>query len=306
MKLRIEKTPISRWGVPFGNHGRFRPIATLLVLTLAVGTYTQDMPQTSIADLQKEAAAWQQKIKDVEGRITRTDAEIAGEVNAFRSYLRIEAAHKAQFQALNDSLEHDIAAARMRVDSLDRFADDTRLGGAEADNRVEEIRLTLLNACSDLKNFYETLPPGTIRASSTALDFLKSELASKTVTVSEAIERYWQITGSLDDAESSLETYSGPSPVPDMAGQTDFVRIGCAYLAAVSGEGDAAYLWVPDNSGGAWQPVTDLPAMAALRDAVRIRDRKIIPRIVELPFNHPVKVRDAVDTVPGKQRADNE
>ena len=57
------------------------------------------------------------------------------------------------------------------------------------------MRLALLGACGDLKDFYNSLPPSNVRATSATLDFLKGELESRTVTVSEAVERYWQILG---------------------------------------------------------------------------------------------------------------
>ncbi len=271
--------------------------AVAFLMIAFAGADCQDQIQASVAELQKEAASWQQKIKDVENRIIKTDASIADAVNAFRSYLRTEAAHKAEFQAQNDSLSLDIAAARKRVDSLEASAEIRKLGGVAADNRVEEMRLTLIAACGRLGEFYAALPPGTVRATSATLDFLKGELESKTVTVSEALERYWQILGALDDAEMSMDTYAGESPVPGLAGQVYYVRIGLVYTAVVSEEGKAAYLWSPASDGaGTWRPVTDLFAKAALWDAVRIRGRKVVPRIVELPFDHPVDVRPVAET----------
>jgi hypothetical protein len=265
-----------------------------LVMACTISAFSQDQVQTSIADLQKEASTWQQKIKDMQERIAKTDVSTADAVKAFRTYLRTEAAHKAEFQAQNDSLALDIAAAKRRVDSLEQSAENRKLSGFAADNRVEEMRLTLIAACGDLNKFYASLPPSNIRATATTLDFLKSELESKSVTVSEALERFWQILGVLADAETSMDTYMAPTPVAGVAGQVYFVRVGLAYCAIVSEEGTTAYLWVPGSqSEGAWQPVTDMFAKAALWDAVRIRDRKIVPRIVELPFSHPLTLRNA-------------
>ena len=265
--------------------------------------YCQDQTQASIADLQKEVASWQQKIKDVESRITKTDAAIDGEITAFRSYLRTEAAHKAEFQAQNDSLSQDIAMARKRVDSLEGASNSRKLSGAEADNQVEEMRLTLIAACGRLGEFYAILPPSNIRATMATLDFLKGELESKTVTVSEALERYWQILSVLEDAETSMDTYAAESPIAGLSGQAYYVRIGLTYLAAVSEEGKAAYLWNPGGSAGeaGWKPVTDLLAKTALWDAVRIRGRKVVPRIVELPFNHQVTIKTVDEAGKEKQ-----
>jgi hypothetical protein len=280
-------------GTIFGRSrpGRAKVFALAMIpFVCAVG---QDQVQASISDLQKELVAWQQKIKDMEGRIAKTDAAIAEEVSSFRSYLRTEAARKAQFQAQNDSLSLDIAEAKKRADSLEKCSETLTLSAAASDNQVEEMRLTLLAACGDLKEFYASLPPSNVRVTSATLEFLKGELEAKTVTASEAIERYSQILGSLEDAEGSMETYAGVSPVPGIAGQASFVRIGLAYLAVTSEEGKAAFVWVPGEAGGegSWQSVTEPFAKAALWDAVRIRDRKIVPRIVDLQFNNPVAVR---------------
>jgi hypothetical protein len=263
----------------------------------------QERFEASIADLHKELAAWQQKTKDMEGRIAKTEAAVAEEVGSFRSYLRTEAARKAQLQAQNDSLSLDIAEAKKRADSLEQCSATLTYGAAAADNQVEEIRLALLAACGALRKFYASLAPSAVRATSATLEFLKGELEAKTVTVSEAIERYTQILGSLEDAEGSMDTYAGASPVPGIAGQASFVRIGLAYLAVTSEEGRAAYVWAPGKAGGegSWQSVTDPFAKAALWDAVRIRDRKIVPRIVELPFDHPVAVRSSDKTRGGER-----
>jgi hypothetical protein len=284
-----------------GTAGGLKPFHTAMVsafvMVCIASVFCQEQFQTPLADLQKEAASWQQKIKALQERIAKTDADAADAVRSFRAYLRTEAAHKAEFQAQDDSLSLDIAAAKKRVDSLERSAGIRKLDVANSDNRVEEMRLALLAACGDLKNFYTSLPPSSVQATVTTLDFLKSELESKTVTVSEAIERYWQILGVLDDAETSMDTYAAASPVPGQAGGVYFVRIGLAYCAVVTEEGKSAYLWVPGNAGdGAWQPVTDLMAKSALWDAVRVRDRKIVPRIVDLPFNHPLDVRGVEET----------
>jgi hypothetical protein len=274
-------------------------LLALLSLSPAAG---QESSQTSIADLQKEVGVWQQKIKEEEGRIAKTDGAVAGEVLSFRSYLQTEAAHKAQFAAQNDSLAQDISAAKARVDSLEKTLESLKASGFDADNQVEEARLALLAACNRLKEFYAALPPGNVRATSTALEFLQGELSSKTVTVSEALERLWQIEGSLEDAESSMETYLGAPPVAGMGGQVYHVRIGLAYLATVNEEGKTAYVWGRGSGeGSGWQPVTDLSMKAALRDAVWIRDRKVVPRIVDLPFHHPLTVQ-SVDQTGGENR----
>jgi hypothetical protein len=266
----------------------------LLIVIFFVYAFCQDQVQlqASVTDLQKELASWQQKIKDIESRIAKTDAAKADQVNAFRSYLRAEAVHKAQFQAQNDSLESDIKKAEKRVDSLEQTVGSRKMGGEAADNQVEEMRLVLITSCEDLRKLYDSLPPSNIRAASATLDFLKSELESKTVTVSEALERYYQILSSLDDAESSMETYTGVSPVQEITGQAYFIRIGLVYLAVTSEEGKEAYIWVPVRGyEGSWQPVNDVNAKAALWDAVRIRDHKIVPDIVNLPFDHYVTVQ---------------
>ena len=54
-----------------------------------------------------------------------------------------------------------------------------------------------------------------------------------------------------------MDTYVGASPVPSMAGQAYFVRIGLVYLALVSEEGKTAFLWSAAKGAedGSWQPV---------------------------------------------------
>jgi hypothetical protein len=268
-------------------------VLTPLLFSLVAG---QEVSQTPVDDLEKEASAWRQKIKDVEARIARTDAEAAGEVLSFRSYLQTEAAHKARLAGQNDSLALDVAAAKVRGDSLEKVLEGLKESGFAADEGAEELRLTVLASCGDLKAFYDSLPPGSVKATVSALEFLQGELTSKTVTAGEALDRLWQIFGSLDDAESSNETYAGAAPVTAMGGQASFVRIGLAYLAAVSDEGKAAYIWGSESGKeGGWRPVSDAAAKAALWDAVRIRDRKIVPRIVDLPFAHPLTVHSLGD-----------
>jgi len=276
--------------------------ALFMILLFAAPARCQEQSGVSIADLQKELGSWQDKIKDLQDKIAKEKAAAADEVSAFRSYLQTTAGHKADLEAQNDSISADIAASKKLVDSLEQSAENRKITSAATDNRVEEMRLALLGACGDLKDFYNSLPPSNVRATSATLDFLKGELESRTVTVSEAVERYWQILGTLDDAASSMDTYVGASPVPSMAGQAYFVRIGLVYLALVSEEGKTAFLWSAAKGAedGSWQPVKDLLTKASLWDAVRIRDRKIVPKIVGLPFDHPLIVR-AVDET-GKEK----
>jgi hypothetical protein len=280
-----------------GAGGWKRAVHAVMVLSLCL-SYAggQESSLATVADLEKEANSWRRKIKDVEGSIVKTDAAAAEEVLAFRSYLQTTAAHKARLSAQNDSLAQDVAASKARGDSLEKVLEDLRTGCFAADNRVEELRLTVLSSCGALKAMYDSLPPGSVKATVSALEFLQSELSSKTVTAGEALERLWQMMASLDDAESSNETYAGTSPVPAMGGQAHYVRIGLGYLAAVSEEGKTAYLWGREaGTEGGWRPVSDPEAKAALWDAVRIRDRKIVPRIVDLPFDHPLTVHSLDD-----------
>ncbi|MBD3240642.1 MAG: DUF3450 family protein [Chitinivibrionales bacterium] len=241
------------------------------------------------------------EIRELEARIAETDKQIEAvrreEENERREFEQYRARHAqrlAEQRAEVDTLKQTHAHQQQRADSLAEAIADLRKAKQEQARRGRVLASRLEAYCDSVSAVVASMPPGNSKAQLDAVAFLRGELAAGAVDNIEALERLWQILDALSSAAQAVEVYNGPSPVTDIAGQVDYVRLGHVYLACVDQAGEAGALWIPAaDSAGEWRRIRDVARLQSLRQAVRIRQGGAVPELVDLPFDHPV----AADTL---------
>lgn len=240
-------------------------------------------------ELRAEIRELKGKIADTKKQIDETRTQIGHDESAYGEYSRKHRAHLSEQEAEVDSLKHTHGDLQRRADSLAGAIATIRARQQQQVHLQTGTARQLVAYCDSLTDVVKQLPPGNVHAQLGALAFLRGELVGKAVDNVEAIERLWQILNALASSARSVEVYAGTSPVPDIAGQVDFVRLGHAYLAVVDNKGTAGALWATDGTkGGHWQSIDDPDQLTALRQCVRIRQGGAVPQLVNLPFEHAV------------------
>ena len=130
-------------------------------------------------------------------------------------------------------------------------------------------------------------PPPSISPQFTgAFTFLLNDCSSKGVDNLEGLRRLVQIVQNMEDASSLVQTSQGATPVPELRGNVNLLRIGSVYEAAADDKSGACAVWRGIDS--AYQPVwklyTDRATVTAIREAINIREGKTLPAFTTLPF----------------------
>ena len=262
------------------------------MLIICNASFAQQSIETSLNDLEKEVAEWQDKLEAITLKIKKQDDEIAREKSAFSEHQKRDLAHQQKLSAQVDSLRKDVAALIAESDSLSRTIESTKMSARNHDLQRDNFRKLLIGFCSELAGLIEFLPPGNLLNQSSAVSFLKGELETRSVDESEALERIWQVVTTLTSASQSVDVYSATSPVPEIKGQVFFIRIGLVSAAIIKDKGEEGALWVNSNNstGGKWAVIEDDTQRAELWNVVQVREQRAVPQLVSVPFDHEIQI----------------
>jgi molecular chaperone GrpE (heat shock protein) len=264
-------------------------VATALVGLFALSAPTLARNKEEKEALRKEIAELKTKIQSVKSDIEYVNGKIVEDKKAFVRYGKHASKNQKGLLAERDSLKKDYRSLSQQTEALARRAQQVKHQQREYDLMHEALSKTLMAACDEILATLEQFPPTHVEKPRDAVAFLRSEINAKSVDNMEAMERLWQVLGSLDDAGLRVDVFSGPSPDPAFSGNVDFIRLGHAYLACINGDGDWGAVWVPGaDSAGTWQPVREETDLMALKKTAKIRQGKAVPSIARLPFSHPV------------------
>ena len=266
-------------------------IALLFIMTIRTMPGAAPPP----ADYDDAIDDLKEKIERVRQKCAAVKAEIGNDLRSFRSAdslqrntVRRLADEKA---TLAEQYEHDgkrLDSLQLAMEDIGRRCENLVLGGKRFSRSLRE-------ACDRLLAALDRLPPATVENHIGALRFLKGEIDGGSVDNSEALERFWQILFAVDDLAGSVEVHTAPSPVPPVAGEMFFIRIGLAWLGIVEDKGTAAFVWHTDTgaAAGTWMPVEQPSDIAAMLKCARMYQGNAVPEIIGLPFDAVLAAEDA-------------
>ena len=265
-------------------------VALLLIMT--IGTMPEAAPPS---DYDEEIRDLKEKIERVRKKSADVKAEIGRDLRSFGSADSLQQGTVRRLTDEKASLAEQYERAGVRLDSLQLEMEDI---GRRCNNLAiggKQFSGGLLDACDRLLAALDRLPPVNIGNHSGALRFLKSEIKGKSVDNTEALERFWQILFAVNDMAGSVDVHTAPSPVPSVAGEMFFIRIGLAWLGVVEDKGAAAFIWHADtvDTAGAWMPVEQPSDVAAMLKCARMHQGNAVPEITGLPFDEALAVEGA-------------
>ena len=206
-----------------------------------------------------------------------------------RSFRAADSIHQTTLHRLlkdKDTLAQQSLHATRQADSVLLEIEDVRRRYAELKAKQSHFGDCMDKACREALTVLKTLPPANLENHLSALEFLQSEIAGKSVENPEALERFWQILHAVDDMARSIDVYTAPSPVAAIQGDVFFIRLGLAWLGIVDQKGGKAFVWQKDSAGqaGEWHAVADPVEAASMLKGAKIRQGNAVPEIVSLPI----------------------
>jgi len=268
------------------------PYAAILAIVLAAGdTFAQPPidPDAEIAELKRKIELTRNKIKE-------TRSSMADDERSFKAADSLDLRTYQQLLDRRDTLQEQFRIATIRADSLSWEIESIRRQCLNLQANQSLFRESMVGACERMLGLLNKLPPANIANHLSALQFLKSELATQAVENTEAVERFWQIVFALSDMATSVDVFSAAPPVASMSGDAFYIRLGLAYAGVVDEKGTAAYVWAPDSAQGAgqWKPIENPADIASMLKCAKIRQGNAVPEIVRLPFVSTLETRNAV------------
>ncbi len=216
----------------------------------------------------------------------RVSEDAGKDLKEFSEYRDRTAARKKSLISETDSLKRVAVSYAIKRDSLEALIGGIRLKKREIDLSQERFRVRMVAACNRLITTAQQTPPSISPQFTGAFTFLLNDCSSKGVDNLEGLRRLVQIVQNMEDASSLVQTSQGATPVPELRGNVNLLRIGSVYEAAADDKSGACAVWRGIDS--AYQPVwklyTDRATVTAIREAINIREGKTLPAFTTLPF----------------------
>ncbi|MFW5775506.1 MAG: DUF3450 family protein [Chitinivibrionales bacterium] len=241
-------------------------------------------------ELDNEINRTLREIEKARAEHRRTVEATNADSREFREYRRRSDQRKKSLSVRTDSLSLQIQELSMVNDSLEAVY--ASLESKEKEYQYIQNRLQggIIALCDSLMPVLSKLPPSAAGSSLDAVRFLRGEMIKKGIDNIEAMQRLFTLINEVEDEMMNITMLHGPSPVPQISGMVNRIRIGGVFEAAVARKGDRVALW--DNESGRWFLIEDAQLTAQIREAIAIREGKQIPSLVELPLSRTFSSTD--------------
>lgn len=242
-----------------------------------------------IRDLKEKIERVRKKSGDVQAEMVKDRQSFTSADSLQRSTIELLTEEKATLHRQYEQTGVRIDSLQLEIDAVTRCCSNLaisrkRFGGG------------MIKACDRLLAALDRLAPVTVSSHSAALRFLKSEIEGKSVDNPEALERLWQIIFAVNDLAASVDVHTAASPVPSIAGEMFFIRIGLSWLGCVESKGAAAFIWHADTAaGGSWIPVEHPIEVAAMLKCAKMYQGNAVPEIIGLPFDQTLAAEGVVE-----------
>ena len=193
---------------------------------------------------------------------------------------------RQQFGSLkkkNDSLNQIAAKLRSRNAGLGSNISGIKSRQREYDINQEKVRAKMEQLCDTLLRVTEVLSPMLSEKQASTIKFLKSEIHAATSDNLESMSRLFSILTELENRLMDIEVDQGASPLPNITGVVQKLRIGGIFEAVVNENGTQSALW--NFQERKWELVEDNDTSTRIRKAISIRTGKTVPELVSLPMS---------------------
>ncbi|NLP01199.1 MAG: DUF3450 domain-containing protein [Fibrobacter sp.] len=238
----------------------------------------------------EEIARVKKELAKIESERSKVKKERAKDKAEFDSYQSRTARKISALKGQIDSTENQIKALSSVRDSLESRLLSVNTGMKQQELLQKRLREKLLLSCNDLLAESERLPPLASEQVRGSIIYLRSEITSGSIDNTEALHRFVRIAHDMKILSREVQVAEGISPVKQISGTVYRLRVGCVFEAVVDSRGEKAF-YREENE---WKPVEDPAVAASLLKAVKIREGKTVPVLVNLPFAS-VKEKEVVN-----------
>ena len=236
---------------------------------------------TAQYNVDEEMVRIKKELEKVEAERKAVKSEVAQDKTELAAYRERNARRVAMLKTQIDSLQTQVKAVKTVHDSLDREYSAISVKTRQQELLQKTLRETILKSAHSLMQEAGSVPPIALEQIQGSLGYLISEITAGSIDNTEAFYRLVQIVHDMLSISKEIQVVESTSPIPNIHGTIYRLRIGMVFEAIVDSRGEKAFLW---NGTGEWEAVSDPAITASLFKAVRIREGKTVPVLVELPF----------------------
>lgn len=238
------------------------------------------------SDLSSEIARMQREIRQVQAQRQDLQREAQNDKLAYEAYKKRALQRRDDVSHATDSVRQLMDNFKIRNDSLAAKLVAVNAAIHQQELQRETFENVLIAAVIKLQSEVYHFPPLISEQYRGSISYLLGELQAQSVESTEAMYRFVRIVQDLRTVLQDIQVVEGASPVPELKGSVYRLRIGGVFEAIIDMPGKNAFLWSGNSDEGKphWQKVTEEKVCAAIMKAVKIRDGKTIPELVELPF----------------------
>lgn len=260
---------------------------TVFFIAAAASLLFFQTPQAGpLEDLEKEIQRVRKELNQVQEERKSIKKEMKQDKSDFEAYQSRTQGRIKRIRNDIDSLKLEIRVQKNKNDSISAYINRMNMSEKQFSILQDNFRNTILLECDRISNLAGTLPPLSAGGLRAAVVLLKGELNTKSIDNIEAVNRLNEILAKMEDVSSSIQIAQGASPVPDVRGTTYRIRIGSFFEAVVDAKAEKYAVWTGiDESGNhQWEKGEDNAVAAAILKAVKIREGKSTPKLIELPI----------------------
>ncbi len=240
------------------------------------------------------AASAQKAAFDYDAELKRKKAELKRVLQQRNKVKKAVAGDRKAFDAYKARTEKRLDALRKRTkeiqDGTAKWRKKLAARGATIGHyrrktrgfaqRQKIFRKRLVTHCDALIKTARTLPPLISQKAVSVLDYLKSELRAGSVDNIEGLHRLVRIARRMDAQLMDIQVTQGSSPIPQITGTVQRLRLGGVFEAVARGE--QAAVW--DFEKKKWALLNDPVKARMIIAAIEVRTGKQKPALVRLPL----------------------
>ncbi|MCX7725959.1 MAG: DUF3450 domain-containing protein [Chitinispirillaceae bacterium] len=251
----------------------------LKILVFTIGLLTPLLAQKE--ELDKEIARLKKEIERVETQRKEESKEAKKEMVEFDNYNQRIQQKMEGIKKQTDSLKALLKEISRQNDSLNQEIYSVSLKIKEYDLQKENIKKNLQRAIKNVISQLDNYPPLLQEQYIGSLKYLYSELEGGNTELSEALYRLTKIVAEIRTSSQEVQVVESSSPLSQIKGGVYRLRIGGIFEAVIEKEGRIAFIW---NSYYKKWLLADPSSLEVLTKAVKIKEGKIVPELVNLPL----------------------
>lgn len=235
-------------------------------------------------ELDDQIASLSKEIKDISKEIDKVREEEDKDLQKFKKYEERTNTYQSNIKSETDSLRLEVSKLTIINDSLSSliYSIENRINNISL--KEKDTKLSLIHNCKALDSITTLLPPSISVITSNTIRFLQNELEQKNISSLEGIHRLGKIISQIQEYEMDIQVSQATSPIKEINGQVNILRIGTCFEAMVDNDAKVFALW-NRNLETSWEIIENNELAQNILEAIRIHEGKSIPSLTHIPFN---------------------